>query len=152
MTLSLVTLVLHPYYKLAYIKMAWGGPEEQASGNPDAKDWHDEALKIVEQTMEDYWLKRRKVSTPQAQEHTFRSEDSGDDESNDLGPESVFDRLQQSLITHDGDEGWAPELRRYLKDMPADVTKETDILEWWLVCDASRLCIISLTYRYCFIG
>ena len=23
-------LVLHPYYKLAYIKIAWGGPEEQA--------------------------------------------------------------------------------------------------------------------------
>jgi hypothetical protein len=37
--------VLHPYYKLAYIKHAWGGPEEQAAeiaaGNPDAKDWQD---------------------------------------------------------------------------------------------------------------
>lgn len=151
-----LALVLHPYYKLVYIKMAWGGPEEQAaeqaSGNPDAKDWHDEALKIVKQTMEDYWLKRRKVSTPQAQEHTFGSEDSGDDKSNYLGPKSAYDRLRQSLITHDGDEGWAPELCRYLKDMPADVTKETDILEWWSVRDASHLCIISLTYRYCFIG
>jgi len=25
----------------------------------------------------------------------------------------------------------AAELRYYLKDMPADVTKETDIVEWW---------------------
>ena len=44
--------VLHPYYKLAYIKLSWGGPEEQATeieqGNPLAKDWHDEAKKIVE--------------------------------------------------------------------------------------------------------
>ena len=47
--------VLHPYYKLAYIKMAWGGPEEQAAeiaqGNPDAKDWQDEAKKILENTV-----------------------------------------------------------------------------------------------------
>ena len=44
--------VLHPYYKLTYIKLSWGGPEEQAAeiekGNPLAKDWHDEARKIVE--------------------------------------------------------------------------------------------------------
>ena len=47
--------VLHPYYKLAYIKLLWGGPEEQAAeieaGNLDAKDWHDEAKKIVERTV-----------------------------------------------------------------------------------------------------
>jgi hypothetical protein len=47
--------VLHPYYKLAYIKLSWGGPEEQAAefeaGNLDAKDWHDEGKKIVERTV-----------------------------------------------------------------------------------------------------
>jgi hypothetical protein len=47
--------VLHPYYKLAYIKLAWGGPEEQAAkiaaGNLDAKDWQDEAKQIVENTV-----------------------------------------------------------------------------------------------------
>ncbi len=35
----------HPYSKLVYIKLSWGGPEEQAAeimaGNLDAKDWHD---------------------------------------------------------------------------------------------------------------
>lgn len=33
----------------------------------------------------------------------------------------------------DDDEGWQAELRRYLKDMPADVTKDTDIIKWWQV-------------------
>ena len=44
--------MLHPYDKLAYIKLAWGGPDEQAAeiaaGNPNAKDWQDKARKIVE--------------------------------------------------------------------------------------------------------
>ena len=44
--------VLHPYYKLDYIKMSWGGAEEQMKereeGNPDAKNWQDKALKVVE--------------------------------------------------------------------------------------------------------
>jgi hypothetical protein len=44
--------VLHPYYKLNYIKMAWGGEEERLeevrAGNRDAKNWHQEAERIVE--------------------------------------------------------------------------------------------------------
>jgi hypothetical protein len=47
--------VLHPYYKLAYIQLAWGGPKEKAAeialGNADAVDWQDEAKKIVEKTV-----------------------------------------------------------------------------------------------------
>ena len=43
---------LHPYFKLAYIKLAWGGPAEQEAeceaGNPFAKDWQDEARKLLE--------------------------------------------------------------------------------------------------------
>jgi hypothetical protein len=45
-------IVLHPYYKLAYIKLAWGGAEEQdkerAAGNQQAKNWQDEAQKVLE--------------------------------------------------------------------------------------------------------
>jgi hypothetical protein len=52
--------VLHPYYKLAYIKLAWGGPDEQATGiaegNPYAKDWQDEAKQIVERTVSGNFL------------------------------------------------------------------------------------------------
>jgi hypothetical protein len=48
-------LFLYPYYKLDYIKMAWGGAEEQAReravGNMHAKDWQEEARKIVEETV-----------------------------------------------------------------------------------------------------
>ena len=47
-----LTLLLHPYYKLNYIEMAWGGAAEQAeeirAGNKHAKNWQDEAQKIVE--------------------------------------------------------------------------------------------------------
>jgi hypothetical protein len=54
MSLTMIT-VLHPYYKLDYIKLSWGGAEKQAierlEGNPNAKNWQDEALKIVEKTV-----------------------------------------------------------------------------------------------------
>src|ERR1700730_18674512 len=46
------TAVLHPYYKLNYIKMAWGGEDEQhkelTARNLDAKNWQKEAEMIVE--------------------------------------------------------------------------------------------------------
>ena len=44
--------VLHPYFKLDYIKLAWGGAEEQAAeraaGNHYARNWHEEALEVIE--------------------------------------------------------------------------------------------------------
>jgi hypothetical protein len=47
--------VLHPYYKLDYIKLTWGGADEQAkehtAGNLDAKNWQDEALVIIKMTV-----------------------------------------------------------------------------------------------------
>ena len=49
---QLTSVVLHPYFKLAYIEVAWGGPAEQEAerkaGNPLAKDWQDEARRILE--------------------------------------------------------------------------------------------------------
>jgi hypothetical protein len=47
---------------------------------------------------------------------------------------SDYDRYWQTLVASEHNEGWTAELRRYLKDMPPDVTKETDIVEWWQVC------------------
>jgi hypothetical protein len=51
----MVFTVLHPYYKLGYIKMAWGGEEEQAvevaAGNPSAKNWQRKAKLVVEQAV-----------------------------------------------------------------------------------------------------
>jgi len=54
-TTDVTVEVLHPYYKLAYIKMVWGSPEEQEAEieaeNIHTKDWQDEARKIVEKTL-----------------------------------------------------------------------------------------------------
>ncbi|KAH9920792.1 uncharacterized protein B0H18DRAFT_858501, partial [Fomitopsis serialis] len=50
-----LALVLHPYYKLDYIESEWGGEEERqeqwSAGNFDAKNWKQEARKIVENTV-----------------------------------------------------------------------------------------------------
>ncbi|KIM50484.1 hypothetical protein SCLCIDRAFT_34244 [Scleroderma citrinum Foug A] len=52
-----LSLILHLYYKLTYIRMAWGSSEEQKqeheAGNPNAKDWHDKALQVIERMMEE---------------------------------------------------------------------------------------------------
>jgi hypothetical protein len=49
---SLCITVIHPYYKLHWIELHWGGAEAQeaeiAAGNYDAKNWVDEAERIVE--------------------------------------------------------------------------------------------------------
>lgn len=46
---------------------------------------------------------------------------------------SEFDRHRLTLLLGQEGEGWQAELRWYLKDMPADVTKDTDIVKWWQV-------------------
>ncbi|KAF8067558.1 hypothetical protein FPV67DRAFT_1357976, partial [Lyophyllum atratum] len=51
----ILALILHPYYKLEYIKLAWGGAAEQAAeiadGNRHAKDWQAEARRVLEKTV-----------------------------------------------------------------------------------------------------
>ncbi|KAF9031275.1 hypothetical protein BDZ89DRAFT_948935, partial [Hymenopellis radicata] len=47
----LMAMFVHPYWKLNYVKMAWGGEKEakraKAAGEKNPKDWQAEALKIV---------------------------------------------------------------------------------------------------------
>ena len=47
--------VLHPWFRDTYIKMAWGGEEERLieieAGNRDAKNWQEEAMKILEKAV-----------------------------------------------------------------------------------------------------
>ena len=47
--------VIHPYIKLDYIEYMWGGKDEQEAawkaGDRNAKNWQDEAMKIVEATV-----------------------------------------------------------------------------------------------------
>jgi len=46
---------------------------------------------------------------------------------------SEFDRHRLTLVTQGADEEWQLELRRYLQDLPMDVTRDTDIVVWWSV-------------------
>ena len=54
-TNSSLSIVIHPYYKLHWIELHWGGADTQQAefdhGNYDAKNWVDEAEKIVEATV-----------------------------------------------------------------------------------------------------
>ncbi|KAJ3965333.1 hypothetical protein EV361DRAFT_810877, partial [Lentinula raphanica] len=51
----ILSLFIHPYYKLHWIEHNWGDAEAQQAeilaGNSDAKNWIDEAEKIVEKTV-----------------------------------------------------------------------------------------------------
>jgi hypothetical protein len=46
---------------------------------------------------------------------------------------SEFDKHRRTLLSDDAKEGWASELRRYLKTMQGDMKKDIDIVEWWQV-------------------
>jgi hAT family C-terminal dimerisation region len=50
---------------------------------------------------------------------------------------SEFDKLRETLLTADTEEGWASELRRYTSTMQRDVKKDTDLVEWWQVSSSS---------------
>jgi hypothetical protein len=112
--------------------MAWGGAAEQAeertAGNPHAKNWQDEALKVVEQTMEQYWNNRAEAAAAGA----LSASDNTDNSVDDIGNE--FDQHRKKLASQAlavTDNGWEAELCRYLKDIPPDVTCDTDIVDWW---------------------
>ena len=46
---------------------------------------------------------------------------------------SEFDKHRESLLSDDVEEGWRPELRRYLETMQHDIKKDADIVKWWQV-------------------
>ena len=115
--------------------MAWGGAEEEKreheAGNLDAKDWHDEALQIVQQTMEEYRNQQVKDGNDAGKIPTARQV------GNRHQLESEYDHHHRQLLwsqaLHANSGGWKEELRWYLHDMPANVTKNTDIIAWWAV-------------------
>ena len=84
--------------------------------------------------MERYWKDRQTVPTPKPAATTELPE------TNDDSILSDFDRHRQALLASqnlDSDSGWQPELRRYLEDLPTNVTKDTNIVEWWQVCSST---------------
>jgi hypothetical protein len=95
--------------------MAWGGADEQAAeramGIVDAKNWQDEALKIVEHAMECYWNDRPDNPSRTATPLSVADSDKSDDESNDL--ESEYDRHRKALIAQtlsNSCSGWEAEI------------------------------------------
>ena len=75
--------------------------------------------------MTEYWRTR-----PQ---HPASGSDNDNDNDNEEPFMSEYDRHRLSLLTHGSDEDWQLELRRYLQDIPADVTRDTNIVDWWSV-------------------
>jgi hypothetical protein len=53
---------------------------------------------------------------------------------------SEFDKHRETLLSNDVEEGWVPELRRYLETIQRDIKKDADIVEWWQVsCSFSKI-------------
>src|SRR6266478_4818492 len=77
--------------------------------------------------MSNYWKNR-----PQYQPPAPHSSSPTDSEL-DVSFLSEFDRHRLTLVTQGVDEEWQLELRRYLQDVPTDVTRDTDIVAWWSV-------------------
>jgi len=84
--------------------------------------------------MEQYWNTRLVPTAP------TNLPDTDADKTIQPGDESIlsdFDRHRLTLLSNQvelEDEGWQSEMRRYLKELPPDVTKDTDIVKWWQVC------------------
>ena len=133
--LFIKSTVLHPYYKLSYIKMAWGGPEEQKkeqeASNPHTMDWHDEVLKIGENTLVEYWTAPVQPSQG-CLPATLLNDVST---SAEVTLESQYDHHHRKLIKQSMKDsnsgGWATELRNYLNDIPVHVARDMDVVEWW---------------------
>src|ERR1700679_1044678 len=104
---------------------------ECKAGNLNAKDWHDEALQVVQQTMKNYWNQQVEESNSVGRIPTFSQV------SNKHPLELEYDcncrQLLQSQAIHANSGGWKEELRQYLHDMPTNVIEDTDIVAWWAV-------------------
>ena len=81
--------------------------------------------------MEQYWEARPTASRMAPTEPV-----DGIAQPNDESVLSEFNRHHLSLLStsQNDEEGWQSEMRRYLRDLPANVTKDSDIVEWWQVC------------------
>ena len=56
---------------------------------------------------------------------------------------SEFDKHCETLLTANTIEGWVAELHRYLSTMQLDVTKNTDLVEWWQVRHFFRIFLVT---------
>lgn len=77
------------------------------------------------------------MSSPTPSSPTRRTSDDSSDSGEDL--DDAWDRSRQALIAsvpvmeEDEEESWEDEYERYLKDLQRDVTRDTDLVQWWSV-------------------
>ncbi|SRR6266404_3749721 len=130
--------------------MVWGGvkeQEEKADGNANTKNWYNDTLQVVKNTMREYWQagslshNAPAVISPLPNPSTSL--------------ESDYDRHCRQLIMKNQCEnrqvlGWAGELRQYLTVVD-DVMKDTDVVDWWAVspCIVSIVLILNQSLETC---
>lgn len=89
--------------------------------------------------MGEYWKTRAQRISQGSGTHTQCSSEKDHEDSERFVSE--YDRHRVALLTEGANEDWQLELRRYLQDVPADVTRDTDIVGWWSVSN------ITLNFR-----
>ncbi|KAG5649809.1 hypothetical protein H0H81_001913 [Sphagnurus paluster] len=104
--------------------------KELAAGVRDAKNWQDEARKVLEHAMEQYSSCPSPCPVPSTQPTATST--------STLAPPAGsilfdFNRHRQRLVNGDtrSEENWQSELRRYLNVVERDVSPETNLLAWW---------------------
>ena len=91
--------------------------------------------------MEQYW-KARPAASPTAPATSTSDVARPNSEASIL---SEFNHHRLTLLSDQAEsEGWQSEMRRYLRDLLADVTKDTDIVKWWQV----HACVINCNQHH----
>ena len=105
--------------------------------------YEPETYFMTQEQIEQYWKTWPTAATKSCNPSPAVSESMG----NDDFIASEFDRHRLTLVSEEQDEGWQAEIRRYLKDLPANVTKDTNIVAWWQVC-VQRTWSSFITYYF----
>ncbi|KAI1781763.1 hypothetical protein LXA43DRAFT_907803, partial [Ganoderma leucocontextum] len=144
----ILALLLHPYYKLDYIEAEWGGQQEYeadlAAGIENAINWTAHARDVTEQALKHYWPQRfgcPPVPAPGEEPAAVPAADNA--------REGDYDRARAARLRNaHAEDGWKAELRRYLDDPMADVTKDIDTVKWWSVSTVIDICCARMTNTY----
>ena len=64
----------------------------------------------------------------------------------DVSVLSEYNKHRKTLLTANAEEGWAAELRHYTGTMQQDVTKNTDLVEWWQVRNCFGIILVTHCY------
>lgn len=86
----------------------------------------------------------RSTTTP----NPFADSDS-DGETNDMDVDERYEQRRQRMLLRQDGEDWETEFNSYMKDMARDVTRDTDLVQWWSVCNFSLISLsVWLTSLY----